>query len=98
MKLCISAFALPQPVTPKEVRAGVSYATQANTGHAIFHLSVMEPMLDHSRGCVLGTPENKYEKDAGLKSESPLIFHSFVTLARPRPKSAKWKIPEGKDS
>lgn len=55
-------------------------------------------MLDPGHGRVLGTPENKYEKGAGLKSESPLIFHSFVTLARPWPKSTKWKIPEGKDS
>jgi hypothetical protein len=58
-------------------------------------------MLDHGLVLhVLGTPENKYEKDTGLKSENPFIFyftlHSLVTPAHPWPKNTRWKIPEGR--
>lgn len=74
-------------LAPEEVKVGVSYVAQANTCHT--HPSVMEPLLDQGHGCVLGTPENKYEKDTGLKYENPFIFHftlhSLVTPAHPGP-------------
>lgn len=54
-KQYISAFAWPRPMISKEVDIA-----QGNIGCFIYaHPSVMEPMLDHGRGCVLGTPENK---------------------------------------